>query len=144
MKHWCERVLLRTPRVLNTCWITVIKCLAEKRQGLFQLMIPEAFILLQQGRHGRVAQIIAGVCNRGCLHYSTAESREPGRNPGPGWNFQWAFFLQLDPTSKGVHKQHCQLRIKPSKGGLMWNISKTEQHLATCERARQEQLEGLP
>lgn len=30
--------------MLITCCITVIKCLAEKRQGLFQLMIPEAFI----------------------------------------------------------------------------------------------------
>lgn len=44
MNHLCERVLLRTPGVLITCCITVIKCLAEKRQGLFQLMIPEGFI----------------------------------------------------------------------------------------------------
>lgn len=44
MNHLCERVLLRTLGVLITCCITVIKCLAEKRQGLFQLMIPEGFI----------------------------------------------------------------------------------------------------
>lgn len=91
---------MRTPGVLITCCITVMKCLAEKRQGLFQLMIPETFILAARKTWQSSSDHSRSV-RQGLFTLQQCRKPRAGQKPGARPELPMGF---LPPARPHVHR----------------------------------------